>query len=91
MNTDKIVALCKQDDELYTTSNYCEKLLNEDLQTKYTKLTVNAPFMCQTIDLSLYPELCPAIALLLKYVVKCTNKKRKDLSIEISRLAMEAL
>ena len=91
MNTDKIVALCKQDDELYTTSNYCEKLLNEDLHTKYTKLTISAPLMSQTIDLSLFPELRPVIVLILKYVVKHSNKKRKDLRIEVSRIAMEGL
>ena len=91
MKTDKIVSLCRIDDELDSTSNYCEKLLNGDLHTKYTKLTISAPNMCQAIDLSLYPELRPAVVLILKYIVKCTAKKRKDLRIEVSRLAMEGL
>lgn len=91
MNTNKIIELCKQDDKLYITTNYCEKLLKEDVCDRYETLMITAPFLSQTIDLSLYPELRPAIVRILEYVVKCTNTKRKDLRIEVSRLAMEGL
>lgn len=91
MKTDKIIELCKQDDKLYITTNYCEKLLKEDVRTRYETLTITAPFLSQTIDLSLYPELRPAIVHILEYVVKSTNTKRKDLRIAVSALAMEGL